>query len=164
MDLGIPRLLHLQKILIVPDLDKCLFSVTQFSTIYGNKITFSIHGVLLQFPTGTTLTLSPPKLVSTACLIRTTKSTKVNINVLHNKLGHCSINRLLTASNHGVWADVVAQLDITNKCITCPVASHKTATRSKQSVTPPDKPLHTLYLDTVPNQRPKGIIPPFKMQ
>ena len=31
------------------------------------------------------------------------------------------------------------------------------ATRSKQSVTSPDKPLYTLYLDTVPNPRPKGI-------
>ena len=159
-DLGLQRLLHLQKVLIVPDLDKRLFSVTQFSTIYGNKITFSIHGVLLQFPTGTTLTLPPPKLVSTACVMRTSKPFKVNINVLHDRLGHRSINGLLTASDHGVWADVVAQPDIINKCITCPIASHKMATRSKQSVTPPDKPLHTLYLDTVPNPRPKGITSP----
>ena len=64
------------------------------------------------------------------------------------------------ASDHVVWDDVVAQPDIINKCITCPIASHKMATRSKQSVTPPDKPLHTLYLDTVPNPRPKGITPP----
>ena len=156
-DLGIQRLMHLKKVLIVPDLDKRLFSFTQFSTIHGNKITFSIHGVLLQFPTATTLTLSPPKLVSTACPIRTSKPSKVNIDVLHNRLCRRSINGLLTASYHGVWSDVVAQLDLINKCITCPIASHNMATRSKKSVTQPDKPLHTLYLDTVPNLSPKGI-------
>ena len=68
-ELGFKKLLHLKKVLIVPDLDKHLFSVTQFSNIHGNKIMFSIHGVLLQFPSGTTLTLPPPQLVSTACLI-----------------------------------------------------------------------------------------------
>ena len=114
-DLGIQRLLHLQKVLIVPDLDKRLFSVTPFNTIYGNKITFSIHGVLLQFPNGTTLTLPPPKLISTACVMKTSKPSKVNINVLHDRLGHRSINGLLTASDHGVWSDVIAnQISLTN--------------------------------------------------
>ena len=76
-DLGIQRLVHLQKVLIVPDLDRRLLSVTQFSTVYGDKITFSIYGVLLQFPQGTQLTLPPPNLVSTACLIRTSKPKKL---------------------------------------------------------------------------------------
>ena len=156
-DLGIKQLLHLQKVLIVPDLDKRLFSVTQFSNVHGNKITFSIHGVLLQFPTGTTLTLPPPQLVSTACLIRTSKPSKININTLHNRLGHRSIHGILTASDHNVWADVVAQPDIINKCISCPIASHKMSTRSKKNVTPPETPLHTIYLDTVHYPRPKGI-------
>ena len=41
-DLGIKQLLHLQKVLIVPDLDKRLFSVTQFSNV-PNEYRHNLH-------------------------------------------------------------------------------------------------------------------------
>ena len=123
-------------------------------------MTFSPHGVLFQFSSGSTLTLPPQNLTSNACLSTTGNIKRplcTNINLLHHHLGHQSIHGLLTASDHNVWADSVAQCDLIDKCVTCPLASHKMAMRSKQHVTPPDRPLHTIYVDTIPNPRPKGI-------
>ena len=38
-----------------------------------------------------------------------------------------------------------------------PTCQSQMATRYKQHVTPPDRPLHTIYMDTIPNPRPKCI-------
>ena len=159
-DMGLKKSIHLAKVLTVPSLDRRLFSVTEFASYYGNKMTFSPHGVLFQFPSGSTLTLPPQKLTSTACLSTTGNTKRIlrtNINILHHWLGHWSIHGLLSAIDHNVWADSVAQQDLIGKCVTCPLASHKMAMRSKQQVTPPDCPVHTIFVDTIQNPRPKGI-------
>ena len=58
-DLGITQLLHLKRVLIVPDLDKRLFSVTQFSTIHCVHV--SIHPGVLGFGGQVLLTMSCQK-------------------------------------------------------------------------------------------------------
>ena len=85
------------------------------------------------------------------------RSAAVDLDLLHDRLGHRKTAAIITASHHRVWADTYCVATNDHFCTSCPIA---TISRTKTPQTPsqiPDVPLARIYIDTVPNPTVPGI-------
>ena len=85
------------------------------------------------------------------------RSAAVDLDLLHDRLGHRKTTAILTASHHKVWADTYCIATCDNFCTSCPIATISRATKPRQPSQIPDVPLARVYIDTVPNPTNPGI-------
>ena len=85
------------------------------------------------------------------------RSAAVDLDLLHDRLGHRKTTAIIAASHHRVWADTYCVATRDHFCTSCPIA---TISRAKTPRTPsnvPNVPLARVYIDTVPNPTNPGI-------
>ena len=85
------------------------------------------------------------------------RSAAVDLDLLHDRLGHRKTTAILTASHHKVWADTYCIATGDQFCTSCPIATISRATKPRQPSQIPDVPLSRVYIDTVPNPTNPGI-------
>ena len=85
------------------------------------------------------------------------KSAAVDLDLLHDRLGHRKTTAIITASHHRVWEDTYCVATKDHFCTSCPIATISRARTPRQYSRVPDKPLAKVYIDTVPNPSCPGI-------
>ena len=85
------------------------------------------------------------------------RSAAVDLDLLHDRLGHRKTTAIVTASHHRVWADTYCVATRDHFCTSCPIATISRAKTPRQPSTIPNNPLARIYIDTVPNPTNPGI-------
>ncbi|MGH7955216.1 MAG: DDE-type integrase/transposase/recombinase, partial [Gloeomargaritales cyanobacterium] len=82
----------------------------------------------------------------------------VDSDLLHLRLGHRGTNAILTASKHRIWRDVIAVAGADPFCTSCRIAVQPRASRSKEPMPIPPKPLDWVSFDIELNPAPSKLI------
>ena len=85
------------------------------------------------------------------------RSAAVDLDLLHDRLGHRKTAAIITASHHRVWADTYCVATRDHFCTSCPIATISRARTPRGPSKVPDVPLTRVYIDTVPNPTVPGI-------
>jgi hypothetical protein len=82
---------------------------------------------------------------------------KIDLELLHQRLGHQSLQSLLAASHDTLWADVLAQFGPDTFCIGCKIGTSRSANRTFRPVSDPQYPGQILFLDIIYNPSKTSI-------
>ena len=85
------------------------------------------------------------------------RSAAVDLDLLHDRLGHRKTTAIIAASHHRVWADTYCIATRDHFCTSCPIATISRAKRPRTPSNVPNVPLARVYIDTVPNPTNPGI-------
>lgn len=173
-DDGIKRKLRMGRVLYVPGLDRRLLSVPFFCQTRGNTMNFSADDIEMTFSGYITKTF--PAIIhnrhyANAAVIRSERPQDrlehteqkrtiraVDSDLLHLRLGHRGTNAILTASKHRIWRDVIAVAGADPFCTSCRIAVQPRASRSKEPMPIPPKPLDWVSFDIELNPAPSKLI------
>jgi hypothetical protein len=86
-----------------------------------------------------------------------TKS-KIDLELMHYRLGHQSFQSLLAASHENLWDDVTLRFAPETFCIGCKVATSRSKNRGHSIVSEQTKPGQVLFMDLQPNPAHQAII------
>ena len=76
------------------------------------------------------------------------RSAGVDLDLLHDRLGHRKTSAIITASHHRVWDDTYCVATRDHFCTSCPIATITRARTPRKASGAPDKPLARIYIDT----------------
>ena len=172
--------LILEDVLIVPNLDRRLFSVNAFLSKGHNWVHFTQNYIKLGIKNGPSLNIPITSLQSNAFIVDHTKchpkdyanqvqdkspnnnnivqdkKTKINTNVLHDRL-HRPDGVLATIQAHNLWRDVEVTQGIDHMCTSCKIMTIPAHARGKTRKSQVTRPLDEIQVDTVPNPEPMGL-------
>ena len=167
--------LVLEDVLIVPNLDRRLFSVNAFLSKGHNWVHFSRHMIKLGIKDGPSITIPITSLQSNALVVEHNHNQKLkefpsssqqnkglknkmklDTGLLHNRL-HRPAGVLATIRAHDLWRDVDITQSIDPLCTTCKIMSIPAHARGKARGSKVHKPLDEIQVDTVPNPEPMGL-------
>ena len=158
--------LLLKDVLIIPDLDRRLFSVNAFLRRGNNWVRFYQHHVELGIRSGPTIKIPNSSLQSSAMVVldkeptqpqeRPIKRKKITADTIHNRILR-SQNTLATIMQEDLWEDVQVIQGIDKFCTTSRVMTIPTANRNKTRQSECKSFLFEIQVDTVPNPEPQGI-------
>ena len=170
--------LILEDVLIVPNLDRRLFSVNAFLSKGHNWVHFTQDNIKLGIKNGPSINIPITSLQSNAFVVdhekcqpknyakRDSKTPsnvsprdkriKINTNILHERL-HRPDGVLATIQAHNLWRDVDITPGIDNMCTSCKIMTIPAHSRGKPRTSIVSKPLDEIQVDTVPNPEPMGL-------
>ena len=153
--------LKLDDVLIVPNLDRRLFSVNSFLSKGNNWVHFDKNYVQLGINDGPTIKIPITSLQSNAMVVKMTKNNqkpknKINANIIHSRF-HRSDGAIATIKAHDLWNDVEVTQGIDFVCTSCKIMSIPSSSRGKRRESQISLPLEEIQVDTVPNPEPIGI-------
>ena len=76
---------------------------------------------------------------------------KVDLELMHLRLGHQSFKSLLAASHEELWDDITLRFAPDTFCIGCKVATRRAAARGNHSVSEQTRPGQVLFMDLIHN-------------
>jgi transposase InsO family protein len=82
---------------------------------------------------------------------------KVDLELMHHRLGHQSFKSLLAASHEELWDDVTLRFAPDTFCIGCKIATRRAAARGHRPVSEQTRPGEVLFMDLIhaqPNSAP----------
>lgn len=94
-----------------------------------------------------------------ANMTTTMRRRPIDLELLHQRLGHQSCRALLAANEANVWSDTVIRFAPDPFCISCRVGTSRTANRGHQPPVESNQPGQVLYLDVIPNISNHGLTP-----
>ena len=166
----------LPHVLLIPHLDRRLFSVPSFTSVNNNTVTFS-HGKLELHYSGFTSDIGIPARIKTTALpalthhvdpISTTNLVSTNSSptlpivrvpteILHQRLGTHNAPILL-ASKHSLWSDTKATLSGDGFCTDCRVAVLPFKNLPRIPMTIPGAKHDWVSMDIQDNPMPSNLI------
>jgi len=163
-------ILRLDNVLIVPSLDRRLFSVNSFLQNGNNWVHFENSHIHLGIKDGPKIKIPISSLQSNALVVgelkpidksnkahgRFNKKVKLTTNVLHDRF-HRSDGALATIKAHDLWEDVHIIPGNDSICTSCKIMTIPAASRGKIRNSQPTSPLEEIQIDTVPNPEPLGL-------
>jgi hypothetical protein len=84
--------------------------------------------------------------------------TKVDLELMHYRLGHQSFQSLLAASHENLWEDISLRFAPETFCIGCKVATSRSKNRGHSIVSEQTRPGQVLFMDLQPNPSHQSII------
>ena len=84
---------------------------------------------------------------------------RISSELLHDRLGHRFVKTIMAASEHGVWADVVAELTRDADCVDCKIATIRASDRCKHVHTASDRFGEMVFLDIQQAKAGGGLTP-----
>ena len=162
--------LILDDVLIVPSLDRRLFSVNSFLSKGNNWVHFEKHSITLGLKDGPKVNIPITSLQSNALIVGmrsskrhinnsqndVSKKTKLSTNVIHDRF-HRSHGAMATIQAHDLWQDVTVTHGVDSICTSCKVMTIPATSRGKSRTTQARYPLDEIQVDTVPNPEPLGL-------
>gem|GEM_PF-2876143 len=166
--------LILEDVLIVPNLDRRLFSVNAFLSHGHNWVNFSRNNIKLGIRDGPSINIpitslqskafvvdhlperNKPKEYSDNATLTSTKKTKVDTGLLHARL-HRPDGVLATIRAHDLWRDVEVTQGIDPLCTSCKIMTIPAHARGKPRESTVSTTLDEIQVDTVPNPEPMGL-------
>ena len=169
--------LILEDVLIVPNLDRRLFSVNAFLSKGHNWVHFTHDNIKLGIRNGPSIDIPITSLQANAMVVDHTKCTpkyfanntqsaqadqkdykkiKITTNTLHDRL-HRSDGVLATVQAHNLWRDAEVTQGIDTICTSCKIMTIPAHARGKSRTSIVSKPLDEIQVDTVPNPEPMGL-------
>jgi len=82
---------------------------------------------------------------------------RVDLELLHARLGHQSIKSLLAASHDSIWEDTQIRFAPDSFCISCKIATRRTVARGHRAVSHPEYPGQILFMDLIHNPSQTSI-------
>lgn len=159
------HLIELTDVLYVPGFTHCLWSVNAF-TQNGHSVEFGDDAVRLTLFRGLAFEfniilhrpfqqLSRQRIFANA--VRRERKQKINIELMHKRLGHCAMKTLLAASNDDLYNDVTINHEPTGFCSGCQIGSIRTAQRGDQPVGTTTRSGLVWFLDIIKNPAQEGL-------
>ena len=170
--------LILEDVLIVPNLDRRLFSVNTFLSKGHNWVHFSRHTIKVGIKVGPNINIPITSLQSNALVvdhfknvksnefvispmsppqsITSKKNTKLDTGLLHTRL-HRLDGVFATIRAHVLWRDVDITQSIDPFYTTCKIMTIPAHARDKITESKVYIPLDEIQIDTVPNPEPMGL-------
>ena len=157
--------------LIVPSLDRRLFSVNSFLQNGNNWVHFENNSIHLGIRDGPKIKIPITSLQSNALIVGdketkdadkglnhmpVTKKVKLSTNILHDRF-HRSDGALATVKAHDLWKDVQIIPGIDSLCTSCKIMTIPASARGKSRNSQVTFPLEEVQIDTVPNPEPLGL-------
>ena len=159
-------ILRLEDVLIVPTLDRRLFSVNSFLSRGNNRVLFQDNYIELGIKGGPKIKIPITSLQSNAMIVNSQNQqceekqnhnkTKINSDIIHNRF-HRSYGTIATIKAHDLWEDTYITEGTDSICISCKTMSIPAHSRTKSRQSIVNKPLEEIQVDTVPNPEPVGI-------
>ena len=81
---------------------------------------------------------------------------KIDLELLHQRLGHRSTRSLLAGDTANFWEDVKLRIDPDPFCTSCQISSMNKKSRSKITLKP-KAPFKWVFMDIVPSTAPKSL-------
>ena len=154
--------LKLEDVLIVPNLDRRLFSVGSFLAKGNNWVHFTRDSIELGIKGGPKLIVPITSLQTNAMVVNVSSKKqshpkyKLSTEILHSRL-HRSHGAFATVKAHNLWLDVDITQGTDQLCTSCKMMSIPAASRRKTRTSHVTRPLEEIQLDTVPNPEPLGL-------
>jgi hypothetical protein len=82
---------------------------------------------------------------------------RVDLELLHARLGHQSIKSLLAASHDSIWEDTQIRFAPDSFCISCKIATRRTVARGHRPVSHPEYPGQIVFMDLIHNPSQTSI-------
>ena len=82
---------------------------------------------------------------------------RVDLELLHARLGHQSIKSLLAASHDSIWEDTQIRFAPDSFCISCKIATRRTIARGHRPVSHPEYPGQILFMALIHNPSQTSI-------
>jgi transposase InsO family protein len=82
-----------------------------------------------------------------------------NLSLLHDRLGHRAIRTLLAVDEHNVWHDTRIWMEPETDCVSCQIATIRTANKNKHPHTPASHPSATVFMDILHCKSSPGLTP-----
>ena len=156
--------LLLMRVLIVPGLDRRLFSVPTFTEYEGNSINFQNNGITVKMgnvsmcvPTSKVGPLLAFHLSVANNASKLPRRCGTNLEVLHQRLGHRAITTILAASNNKIWGDQYAIAGSDQYCTSCKIACIRSNKKKNGPMTSAKGPKHRVFVDIIPNASQFGV-------
>ena len=174
---GSKYVLRLKEVLIIPELDRRLFSVSSFLKQGNSWMSFQSTHIELGMKAGPVIHVPITSLQSIAMVANDETTVKVsNItasnknedesvsfkrkrissDVIHSRF-HKTEGVLATINSEGLWEDVLIIPSVDKFCTSCKITSIPHAARSKTRTSTPKSFLEEIQVDTVPNPEPLGV-------
>ena len=166
--------LVLEDVLIVPNLDRRLFSVNSFLARGNNWVHFENQHIELGIQDGPKIKIPLSSLQTNAMIVNTRRNkysdesiptpttdqtkdmVKINMNKIHERF-HRSEGAIATIRAHNLWNDVEITDGIDHICTSCKTMTIPAASRGKSRSSIITSPLEEIQVDTVPNPEPIGL-------
>ena len=148
--------LKLDDVLIVPNLDRRLFSVSSFLSKGNNRVHFDKYYIQLGINDSPTIKIPITSLQSNAMVVNIAKNNqmrsknKINANIIHSKF-HRSDGAIATIKVQDLWNDVEVTQGTDFVCTSCKIMSTPSSSRRKKRESQVSVPLEEVQVDTVPN-------------
>jgi hypothetical protein len=159
------HLIELTDVLYVPGFTHCLWSVTAF-TRNGHSVEFGDDSVRITLFRGLEIEFhlllhqpfqqQPQRRIFANAVQRDHKK-RINLELLHKRLGHCAIKTLLAASNDDLYNDVTIVHEPTGFCSGCQIGSIRTTQRGDHPVGPTTQSGLVWFLDIITNPAHEGL-------
>ena len=159
----------MDNVLIVPNLDRRLFSVNFFLASGNNWVHFENNYNHLGTKDGPKIEKLFSSLLSNVLIFNNKKERKSNennnanikklklsTNLIHDRF-HRSDGAIATIKAHDLWQDVHVISGNDSVCTSCKIMTIPAASKGKPRNLSPTFPLEEIQVDTVPNPEPLGI-------
>ena len=163
---GEPFYLVLKDVLIIPSLDRRLFSVNSFLNKGNNWVQFSRGFIQLGIRKGPNIKIPITSLQSSAMVVidkekeksdtRQRPKKKITSDIIHERF-HRGHGAIATIMDEDLWDDVQVTPGQDKFCTSCKVMTIKAASRNKTRHSTCTSFLEEIQVDTVPNPEPLGI-------
>ena len=164
--------LRLKNVLIIPKLDRRLFSVNSFLTQGNCSVNFKADFIELITKSGPKIKIPMSSLLSTVMNFRESstqetteisnnnktqlKTKKIPSDIIHSRF-HKSEGVIATINSETLWEDVRVIPSIDKFCTSCKITSIPHRARVKTRNSTPKTFLEEIQVDTVPNPEPLGV-------
>ena len=170
----------MDNVLILPSLDRRLFSVNSFLQNGNNWVHFEGSHIHLDIKDGPRIRIPISSLQSNALVLgdsnsknknknkginnKSSKKIKLGTNVLHDRFCR-SDGAFATIKAHDLWEDVYITPGSDSVCTSGKIMTIPAALRGKTRNSQPVSPLEEIQVDTVPNSETLGLSPesPYSM-
>jgi transposase InsO family protein len=155
-------------VMYVPGLSRRLFSITRFVR-HGHNATFTKGTTTLQFaPTMATVsiahttkatvfaadstvmnnsTLNYHEVPAFRSSVSRSRQKRLPLELLHARLGHRKCRTLLSANEHQLWKDVSIRMSPETGCLSCGIATARSAARNTEHHSGASQPGEYIFLD-----------------
>lgn len=86
-----------------------------------------------------------------------TNKTLIDVEHIHQHIGHCKISALLAASENDLWQDTAAMLSSEKFYDTCKIANYIAHNINKHPYKKPGAPGAMIYMDIIPPMTKTGL-------
>ena len=165
--------LRLKDVLIIPELDRRLFSVNSFLNKGNNWVQFSSDFIELGIKSGPRVRIPITSLQSSAMIVtksenkeninpnfknnsKLDKKRKISLDMIHDRFLR-SHGTFATIMQEDLWQDVTITPGIDKFCTSSKIMTIPTAARGKTRSSDCKKFLEEIQVDTVPNPEPFGL-------